>query len=123
MLRYLPLILRNSWRNRRRTILTIASITVSMCLLGVMIAMFHALYLSDATPEQALRLVTRNHVSLTQPLPESYEARLKQVPGVREVLISSWFGGIYIDKKHFFARFFVDTDKFFDIYKELRIPD
>src|SRR5258707_12787563 len=97
MLRYLPLILRNSWRNRRRTVLTIASIGVSMCLLGVMIAMFHALYLSDATPEQALRLVTRNRVSLTQPIPESYEARLKQVPGVRQVMISSWFGGTYLD--------------------------
>jgi putative ABC transport system permease protein len=123
MLRYLPLILRNSWRNRRRTILTIASIGVSMCLLGVMIAMFHALYLSDATPDQALRLVTRNRVSLTQVIPESYEARIKQVPGVREVMISSWFGGTYIDAKHFFARFIVDTGKLFTVYSELRIPE
>ena len=44
MSRYLPLILKNCWRNRRRTILTIASIGVSMCLLGVMIALFHAFY-------------------------------------------------------------------------------
>src|SRR5579864_5094019 len=102
MFRYFPLILKNCWRNRRRTLLTIASIGVSMCLLGVMIAMFHALYLSDATPEQALRLVTRNRVSLTQPIPQSYENRIKQVPGVQEVMIESWFGGIYIDAKHFF---------------------
>lgn len=122
MFRYLPLILRNSWRNRRRTILTIASIGVSMCLLGVMIAMFHALYLSDATPEQALRLVTRNRISLTQPIPQSYEARLKQIPGVREVMISGWFGGTYIDAQHFFARFLVDSDKLFNVYSELRIP-
>jgi putative ABC transport system permease protein len=123
MLRYLPLILRNSWRNRRRTILTIASIGVSMCLLGVMIAMFHALYLSDATPEQALRLVTRNRVSLTQTIPQSYENRIKQVPGVREVMTSSWFGGTYKDPKYFFARFFVDADKLFNVYGELRIPE
>ena len=57
MLRYLPLILKNCWRNRRRTILTVATIGVSMCLLGVMIAMFHAFYLSDPAPDQALRLV------------------------------------------------------------------
>ena len=69
MLRFLPLVLKNCWRNRRRTLLTIASISVSMCLLGVMIAMYHALYLSDATPEQALRVVTRNKISLTQPMP------------------------------------------------------
>src|ERR1017187_10202735 len=65
MFRFLPLVLKNCWRNRRRTLLTIASISVSMCLLGVMIAMYHALYLSDATPEQALRVVTRNKISLT----------------------------------------------------------
>jgi len=94
-----------------------------MCLLGVMIAMFHSLYLSDATPEQALRLVTRNRVSLTQVIPESYENRIKQVPGVREVMISSWFGGTYIDAQHFFARFIVDTGKLFDVYGELRIPE
>jgi len=123
MLRYLPLILKNSWRNRRRTILTIASIGVSMCLLGVMIAMFHALYLSDATPEQALRLVTRNRVSLTQTIPESYESRIKQVPGVRLVMTSGWFGGTYIDAKHFFARFAVDSDKLFTVYSEFRIPE
>src|SRR6185503_3736056 len=95
MLRYLPLILKNSWRNRRRTVLTIASIGVSMCLLGVMIAMYHALYLSDPTPEQARRLVTRNRISLTQAIPQSYESGIKQIPGVREVMVSQWFGGTY----------------------------
>jgi putative ABC transport system permease protein len=123
MLRYLPLILKNCWRNRRRTILTIASIGVSMCLLGVMIAMFHALYLSDATPEQALRLVTRNRISLTVPLPESYGSRIRQVPGVRDFLISDWFGGTYIDQKHFFAHMAVDTGKLFAIHQELTIPE
>src|SRR5271165_305091 len=109
MMRFLPLILKNCWRNRRRTLLTIASIGVSMCLLGVMIAMFHAMYLSDATPEQALRLVTRNRVSLTFTIPESYGSRIKQVPGVRDYLIEDWFGGTYIDQQHFFAHFAVDT--------------
>ena len=64
-MRYLPLILKNCWRNRRRTSLTIVSIGVSMCLLGVMVALFHAFYLSNPTPDQALRLVTRNKISLT----------------------------------------------------------
>jgi cell division protein FtsX len=63
MFRFLPLVLKSCWRNRRRTFLTIASISVSMCLLGVTIAMYHALYLSDAPPEEALRIVTRNKIS------------------------------------------------------------
>ncbi len=122
MFRFLPLVLKNCWRNRRRTFLTIASISVSMCLLGVMIAMYHALYLSDATPEQALRLVTRNKISLTQQMPESYKNRIRQIPGVREVMVSQWFGGTYKDPKNFFARFAADSDKIFTVFQELKIP-
>src|SRR5690349_12724186 len=126
MFRYLPLVLKNCWRNRRRTLLTLASIAISMCLLGVMIAVYHALYMSDPTPDQALRLVTRNKISLTQILPESYRARIKQVPGVQSVMISSWFGGAYKDArdpKNFFARLAVEPEKLFDTYKELVIPE
>src|ERR1035438_9597101 len=123
MLRFLPLVLKNCWRNRRRTFLTVASISISMFLLGVMIAMYHALYLSDATPEEALRVVTRNKISLTVQLPESYKNYIRTVPGVREVMVSQWFGGTYKDPKDFFARFAVDSDKLFVLYKELKIPD
>jgi len=126
MFRYLPLIVKNCWRNRRRTILTIASIGVSMCLLGVFIAVYHALYLSDPTPEQALRLVTRNRISLTVMLPQFYRERIKQVPGVKEVMGYQWYNGVYKDArdpKNFFARFGVDPEKLFTIYTELIVPD
>src|SRR5215831_10319230 len=110
MSRYLPLILKNCWRNRRRTVLTVASIAVSMCLLGVMIALYHAFYLSAPAPDQALRLVVRNRVSLTVAMPLAYQQRIRQVPGVREVMVSNWFGGTYKDNrdpKNQFARFAV----------------
>lgn len=126
VLRYLPLILKNCWRNRRRTTLTIASIGVSMCLLGVMVATYHAFYLSSPTPAQALRLVTRNRVSLTVEIPLAYQSRIKQVPGVREVMISNWFGGTYKDArdpKNQFPRFAVEPDKLFTIYGEYHIPE
>ncbi|HXM42241.1 MAG TPA: FtsX-like permease family protein [Bryobacteraceae bacterium] len=127
MFRYLPLIVKNCWRNRRRTSLTIASIGVSMCLLGVLIAVYHALYLSDATPNQALRVVTRNRISLTVPIPLFYRDRIRQVPGVQEVMSSQWFNGVYKDArdpKNFFARFGVDPpEKLFTIFGELKIPE
>ena len=126
MLRYLPLILKNCWRNRRRTILTVASIGVSMCLLGVMIAMFHAFYLSAPAPAQALRLIVRNHISLAQVIPLSYRNTIEHVPGVRETMIYNWFGGTYKDSrdpKNQFARFAVEPEKLFTIYGEFQIPD
>src|SRR5580704_5807055 len=126
MFRYLPLVLKNSWRNKRRTVLTIASIGISMCLLGVMIAMFHAFYLADPSPAQALRLVTRNRVSFTVFIPRGYQAEIERVPGVRAISVANWFGGVYKDDrdpKNNFARFAVEPEKIFQIYGEYRIPD
>ncbi|HEY1341740.1 MAG TPA: FtsX-like permease family protein [Bryobacteraceae bacterium] len=126
MSRYLPLVLKNCWRNRRRTLLTIASIGVSMCLLGVMVSLYHAFYLSEPNAEQALRLVVRNRVSLTVPIPLAYLQRIKQVPGVREVMVYNWFNGTYKDNrdpKNQFARFVVEPEKVFVIFSELTLPE
>lgn len=125
MLKNLPLILKNSWRNRRRTLLTIFSIAASLCLLGVLMAIFQAFYLSEGAPEQALRLVTRNKVSLAVTLPQFYRDKIKSIPGVHEVMIANWFGGTYIDDKpeHQFARFATEPDKIFIIRPEMKIGD
>ncbi len=125
-MRYLPLILKNCWRNRRRTVLTVLSIGVSMCLLGVMITLYHAFYLSNPTPDQALRLVVRNKISLTVALPLSYMQRLQQVPGVREVMIANWFQGTFRDNrdpKNQFARFSTEPEKLFTVFGEWTIPE
>jgi len=126
MFRYLPLIAKNCWRNRRRTSLTIASIGISMCLLGVMMSMYHAFYMADPSPAQALRLITRNRVSLTVAIPLAYQQRILQVPGVREAMIYNWFGGTYKDSrdpKNQFARFAVEPEKLFKLYGEYQIPE
>ena len=125
-MRFLPLIVKNTWRNRRRTTLTVLSIGISMCLLGLLIAIYYAFYLADPPPAQALRLVTRNRVSLVFPLPEAYAGRIRRIPGVRETVIRNWFGGVYKDArdfKNFFARFSVDPEKFFQVYTDIRIPE
>jgi putative ABC transport system permease protein len=125
-MKFLPLILRNAWRNRRRTTLTVVSIGISMCLLGMLMAIYHAFYIADPPPGQALRLVTRHRVSLTFPLPEAYADRLRHVPGVSGVVIRSWFGGVYKnarDTKNFFARFACEPERLFQVYTDLNVPD
>jgi putative ABC transport system permease protein len=126
MLAYLPLILKNCWRNRRRTTLTIASIGVSMCLLGVMISLYHAFYLKEPAAYEALRLIARNRISLTVTIPASYRSQIMKVPGVRDVMVYNWFGGTYKDArdpKNFFARFAIEPDKLFTTFGEFRIPE
>ena len=126
MFRYLPLILKNSLRNRRRSLLTIVSVGASLCLLGVLFAMYRAFFLAEPTPAQALRLVTRHRVSLGQPLPVAYESQIRQVPGVREAMVWQWFGGTYKDNrdpKNIFARLGVEPQRLFTIRPELALPE
>lgn len=123
MLRYLPLIWKNCLRNPRRTLLTLASVALSMCLLGVLFALYYAFYYAEERPEQALRLVTRNRVSLAVPMPIAYRSKIAQLPGVREVMAQQWFGGVYKDPKNMFARFAAEPDKLFRIYTEYRVPE
>lgn len=126
MFRYLSLMLKNSLRNRRRSVLTMISIGMSLCLLGVLGALYRGLFLAPAAPGQELRLVVHHKVSITQPLPASYEMKIRQVPGVREAMIWQWFGGTYKDARdqaNFFARFCVEPDKFFRVRPELYLPE
>jgi putative ABC transport system permease protein len=122
MFRYLSLMVKNAMRNRRRSVLTICSVAASLCLLGVLMAIYHAFFFTGPTPEQELRLVTRNRISLTNIMPVSYLQRIRQVPGVREVTIFQWFGGVYKDPKNMFGRMAVEADKFFTIYPEYKMP-
>ncbi|HVZ15888.1 MAG TPA: FtsX-like permease family protein [Terriglobales bacterium] len=127
MFRFGPLIAAYVLRNRRRTMLTIASTGVSMALFCVLVSMYQALFANpEASPSQALRLVVHHRVSITQPMPVSYENRIRRIPGVADAMVSQWFGGTYKDTReprNFFARVAVEPDRFFAIYKELDLPD
>ena len=126
MFRYLSLMFKNSLRNRRRSALTMVSIGMSLCLLGVMGALYRGLFLAPPTPGQELRLIVHHRVSITQAIPYSYEAKVRQIPGVREATVWQWFGGTYKDardQKNFFARFAVEPDKFFRVRPELNLPE
>src|SRR3984957_20964827 len=94
MFRLASLIFRNVFRNRRRSLLTLASTAISLALLSLLLALYQGFfYGEDASPSQALRLVCRHRVSLTQPLPASHQQRIQQVPGVVTTSAWSWFQG------------------------------
>ena len=120
-MRFLSLMVKNALRNKRRTLLTIASVAVSFCLLGVLLAIYNALFLTEAKDEMALRLVTRHRVSLAQPLPIYYDQRIQQVPGVKVVFPTQWYGVTYIDAQNFFARFATDPTRLFKVYTDYKI--
>ncbi|HEX8342885.1 MAG TPA: FtsX-like permease family protein [Tepidisphaeraceae bacterium] len=123
MLRLLPLVIRNVLRNRRRSLLTLASTAVSLALLALLLAIYQGFFHGeDASPTDARRIICRHRVSLVQPLPASHQARLTNVPGVERVSAWTWFQGVYKEPKDFFARFAVDADRIFDIRQDWVAP-
>lgn len=125
-MRYLSLIVKNCLRNRRRSFLTITSLAISLCLLGVMMALYYALFFGGPSAAQARRLVTRHKVSITFTMPQYYRDQIRKVEGVEEVVTWQWFGGVYKDardQRNFFARIGVEADKLFQVYQDIEMPD
>lgn len=118
-------ITKNAFRNRRRTILTVISISVSLLLLTVMMTVWRAFYIDKGAPESALRLITRHRVSLTNMMPLAYESKIRAVPGVVAVASMNWFGGKYKDDKpeNFFAQFYVEPENIAQVYSDWQIPE
>jgi putative ABC transport system permease protein len=115
---------KNAFRNKRRSILTLLSIGFSLLLLTVMMTIWRAFYMSDGSAESAERLIVRHRVSLAQFLPIAYRERIRSIPGVKNVVNETWFGGQYKDDKpeNFFAQFGTDPNEIFDVLKDFHIP-
>jgi putative ABC transport system permease protein len=122
-MRFIRLILSSFKRHKTRTLLTVLSIVVAFVLFAYL-ATIRKSFEMGATVAGANRLVVRHKVSLIQPLPQSYEARIEQIPGVQDATEAAWFGGIYIDERHTrFAQIAVEPEEFLAIYPEFLLPE
>lgn len=121
-MKVLKLIFKNALRHKLRTFLTIVGIAIAVIAFGLLRTVVTAWYVG-IEGSQADRLVTRHSVSFIFPLPLSYVEKIKQVPGVTNASYFNWFGGIYIDKNQFFARFAADANTVFDVYPEFSLSE
>jgi len=115
----LKLVLRNAFRHRLRTLLTITGLAIAVLAFGLLRTVVDAWYAGAAAASSG-RLITRNAISLAFFLPVSYENRIRAVEGVTRVARSSWFGGIYQEPKNFFPQFAV-SPAYLDLYPEFII--
>lgn len=116
------LLLKNAFRHKLRTLLTMVGLIVAISAFGLLRTIVDAWYAGvDAT--SSTRLITRSAISVGYPLPLYYAERIRKVEGVAHVTWANWFGGIYIDRKNFFARFAVDGPSYFALYPEYRVSD
>ncbi len=117
-------VVRNTFRNKRRSLLTMVSISFSLLLLTLMICIWRSFYVDQVAPEAARRLIVRDRVSLAFFLPGFYRDKIRDVPGVTAVAPMTWFGGRYIDDRpeHFFAQLATDPDEYLKVASDKIVP-
>jgi putative ABC transport system permease protein len=110
------LAVRNAFlRNKTRAFLTVLGVVITAVAFLFLRTVLTAWYASSEA-SSADRIVTRNAISITQPLPLAYSGRIAQIPGVTRLTWSNWFGGIYKDRKNFFAQFAMDAASALEVF-------
>jgi putative ABC transport system permease protein len=121
-MKYVVLVLSNFKRHKLRTVLTILSTMVAFILFAYLGAIRNAFQFGTSVAG-ANRLVVRHRVTLIQPLPQSYEHRIEQIPGVEDAVQQAWFGGLYQDKQTSWGQIAVNPNEFFQMYPEFVLPE
>src|SRR5580692_9725052 len=117
-------VVRNTFRNKRRSFLTMLSISFSLLLLTLMISIWRTFYVDVGAPDSAKRVITRDRVSLAFFLPGYYRDKIRSLPGVVAVAPMTWFGGRYKDDRpeNFFAQLATDPDEYLKVASDKIIP-
>jgi putative ABC transport system permease protein len=109
------------WRRKVRTTFTLLSIFIAFLLFGVLMTI-RATFSLGVDLAGLDRLMVIHKISIIMPLPSSYQAQLKTVPGVDVVTHNTWFGGVYQDPSNFFATIAIEPEPYFGIYPEVHLP-
>ena len=121
-MKYLHLIWSNLKRKKIRTALTFLSILIAFVLFGYLAAIREA-FAFGVSVAGADRLIVRHKVSLIQPLPASYEARMEAIDGVHDATPATWFGGVYQRPTNFFMQAPVKPLEYLAMYPEFLVPE
>jgi putative ABC transport system permease protein len=116
--KFLHLVLRSLMRSRRRTILTLLSLAVSVFLVATLQSILATLDGFAHNPDSANRIAIRHKVSMANFLPLRDADWIRQQPEVELVMPLQWFGGIYQDQRNFFANFAVQPEYLTGMFRE-----
>lgn len=119
-MRSLTLVRKNLFRRKLRFSLLFISIMIAFLLYGAL-ASIDTLIRTGGDSNQANRMVSVNKINFTQPLPISYLARIRAIPGVIAATHTNWFGGYFQDQKNFMVMFATDPESYLQVYPEIVI--
>jgi putative ABC transport system permease protein len=117
-------IVKNAFRNKRRALLSVSSVAVSLFLLVTLQVALRELTLPVESPGAELRVCARNKVSLTNPLPARQRPIIEKIPGVEGVTPFTWFGGQYQNEGAMtFAQFAMDPKETRTVFTDFKLTD
>jgi len=119
-MKYFHLIWAALFRRKARTILTLISIIAAFLLFGLLDAVRVSFQQAGQSANGAERLQTGSKLSFIQTLPQSLQAQMQAIPGVKEVSYANWFGGAYQDP-HNQIFTFATSSNYLDVYPEVTV--
>ena len=121
-MKYLTYILRNARRNPVRSLLTIASASICLFLMMILVSFFAMSDEVKASTRIYNRIITLNANGFMGFLPIAFDKEIARLDGVVAATPLSWYGGKYQDEIRPFAQFGVDPDTIFTVLDEFTIP-
>lgn len=109
-MKFAILVIRNLLRNRRRTILTVLSISVSLFIFSALASIPTVANRILEDSASSARIACHNRAGLAYELPAAYQQRIATIPHVVAVSPESWFGGIYHELSDQFGNEAVDPN-------------
>ena len=111
MTKFALLVFKNLTRSKRRTILTILSIAVSLFIFAVLVSLptFANQMLADTA--SSVRIISRTKMGFAYPLPEAYKPKIATIPHVVAVAALVIYGGIYHEVSDQFPSVATDADE------------
>src|SRR5438445_2257783 len=111
MTKFTRLLFKNLLRRKRRTVLTILSIAVSLFIFAVLVSLptFANQMLADTA--SSVRIVSRTKMGFAYPLPEAYKVKIATIPHVVAVAGLVIYGGIYHEPSDQFPSVATDAEE------------
>lgn len=117
-MKYAMLVLKSLTRSKRRTILTVLSIAVSLFIFSALVSMPAVAIQFLADSASTTRVACHNKAGVTYGIPEAYKQRIAATPHVAAVSAQSWFGGLYHQVSDQFPNMAVDPEMAGDMWPD-----
>lgn len=115
-------IAKNAFRNKRRALLSILSVAVSLFLFVTLLVAVREITVPPQDINGATRIIVRNKISIGNALPARQRSVIERIPGVELVTPFTWFGGKLRGEPVMMGQFAIDPQAIQIFLADAKIP-